>query len=238
MKNEYIVPTADGSIHALLINPEEMPSVITAQVHKLSELEKRVVDASDKAKTAKKAAEDAKAKSAGAFKKKQAIEALQTSGFSLSEAIVSSAQAHEIGFEFQQKLAEVTKYLFALGISNIAQNRVVVRELEQKLKGASAEQLSELVQNEILNIITQLKAQEDLLSKHERLADRVRSHDHSLHLQVEKDIEHDELLRRQMDTDQLHNQKLAQQAEKDRLHDETIDALEARCKGDITGSCG
>ena len=70
-----------------------------------------------------------------------------------------------MSFEYQKKLGEITKYLFGLGVTNIAMNRSVVRELELKLQGASAEELDEFARRELLGVVKQLKAQEDIMKK-------------------------------------------------------------------------
>ena len=69
-------------------------------------------------------------------------------------------------------MTQAIRYLFGLGVSNLAANRTVVRELELKLKNASKEELSELARQEITNVILQLRAQEDMqnrLNGHDKL---------------------------------------------------------------------
>lgn len=227
-----------------VLNPDEMPSIIGSQVEELDKLDKKVKAALEKARNAQDSANSAKEKSVSMlWGKTEAIEALQSSGYALSEAVISSAEAHEIGFEFQTKLAEISKYLFALGVSSLAQNRMVVRELELKLKGASAAKLSELARKEVHSVVMQLKAQEDILCKQERLTMKVKSLDNQLQSQIYKDVEHDEMLLRQIAKDKqhdemlqlqakkdlLHDEQLAHQAEIDRQHDEALSMLAERC---------
>ncbi|WP_132470456.1 hypothetical protein [Novosphingobium sp. ST904] len=85
--------------------------------------------------------------------------------------------AQKISFDFQARLAEVTKYLFKLGVGNIAATRIVVRELEMRLHGASDEELSDLARQEVLSVIRQLKEQEDLLWKQKKMNEVLREHD-------------------------------------------------------------
>ena len=80
----------------------------------------------------------------------------------MAQAIVMGAKAQKVAFEFQTKLAEITKFLFNLGISNIVYNRMVVRELELRLSGASKEKISELARKELTTVVKQLKDQEDM----------------------------------------------------------------------------
>ena len=221
----------DTETTELLINADKLPVIIGSQVEELNKLNEKVNTALEKARKAQDSANTAKNKTISflGFGKTDAIEALQSSGYDLSEALISSAEAHKIGFEFQTKLAEITKYLFALGVSSLAQNRMVVRELELKLKGASASQLSELARKEVLNVVMQLKAQEDILCKQERLTIKVKSIDNQLQSQVEKDEQHDELLRLQVEKDEQHDEQLQRHTEIDRQHEVTLRVLIDKC---------
>ena len=145
------------------LKTSQVPSIIQEQFNGLKALKDNVTKASQKAEAAKKSAQAAKEMSAGLFQKKQAIESLQEATADLADAQICSAEAQEVSFTYQQKLAEMTKLLFALGVSNIAMNRSIVRELELKLKGASEEELDELARREIISVVTQLKAQEDIM---------------------------------------------------------------------------
>lgn len=153
-----------------------LPSLIQSQIGKLNELNACVKSALDAAEQAEKCAKAAGELSAGRGffkdKKREAIEELQSAGINLAGAVQSGAKAQKTAFEFQTRLVEVTKYLFSLGVSNIAANRVVVRELEARLRGASEAELSELARQEIMAVVIQLKEQEDLLKKLEDLRDK------------------------------------------------------------------
>ncbi len=165
-----------------------LPELIQGQIGKLNELDACVKSALKTAEQAEKRAGIAGALSAGRSllkdRKREAIEELQKAGIELAKAVQSGASAQKTAFEFQTRLAEITKYLFSLGVSNVAANRVVVRELEARLRGASEEELSELAHQEILAVVMQLKEQEDLLNKQEelrkrqeRMAEGLKAHD-------------------------------------------------------------
>ncbi|MDX1771406.1 MAG: hypothetical protein R3328_07765, partial [Planococcaceae bacterium] len=141
MKNGTIVlePKESLAINSSDVNEQDLPMLIETQIGKLNELQKSVKKAIKAAEMASDSAENARYKSAGFGKKKVAIEELQTAGVDLAKAVQSSAEAQKISFEFQSKLTEISKYLLALGVSNIASNRFVVRELEMRLSGASEE---------------------------------------------------------------------------------------------------
>lgn len=204
----------------LTIDEKLLPELIHGQLGKLKELDTSVKNALDAAEQAEKKAEDAKKLSAGRGfwhdKKKDAIEALQESGVKLAEAVQVSASAQKTSFEFQSRLAEVAKYLFNLGVRSIAANRFVVRELEMRLTGASEEELSELARQEVILVIQQLKAQEDLLRKQEHMKQVLGEHDakiEQVHAQA------DELERKLKDRDA-----------RQRDHENTIEALDRAVK--------
>ena len=133
-------------------------------------------NAVSRAEEAKKLADEASQKNAGwsffGSDKKEAIEALQSATVSQANALSDSVDANKELFNNQKKMSEALRYLFGLGVANMAANRTVVRELELKLKNASQEELSELARQEITNVILQLRAQEDMqykLENHDRI---------------------------------------------------------------------
>lgn len=252
MSNELVVLEADDIIRSGLsgFNEKELPLAIQGQISKLNELDKSVKKALEAASSAKDSAISAKNMSAGFGKKKVAIEELQSAGLDLAKAVESGAEAQKISFEFQIKLAEISKYLFGLGVSNIASNRFVVRELEMRLKGASREELSEFARQELISVVKQLKEQEDILKKLEDLNKTIKEHDHTLNVQSQKNQYFDEQiqahaeidmrqseqlkihtetskrleeqLRNQAEIDRLHGEKLQAQAEVNKLHEEKL----------------
>ena len=168
--------TKKTEVMELEVDVDQVPSIIRDQFIGLKALRDNVDTATKKADLAKNSALSAKNKSSFWFKS-HAIEALQEATVDLADAQISSVQAQEVSFEYQQRIAEITKYLFALGVSNIAMNRSVVRELEMKLEGASKEELDEFARQEIVAVVKQLKAQEDIMEKQNDLSEKVKSHE-------------------------------------------------------------
>lgn len=206
------------------ISEADLPKIISGQVTKLNQLDKSVKEAIKKAEQAVDSADSAKNQSAGLFKKKAAIEELQAAGVDLADAVMSGAEAQKISFEFQRKLAEISKYLFGLGVSNIASNRSVVRELELRLKGASKEKLSKLAKQELLLVVKQLKDQEDILMKQEKMVTVVKGHDERLEEHSKKSKFMEEILATQNEVDQKHGEELVRQSETDRKLEKLIRA--------------
>lgn len=208
MSKELIVLSPD-EIFDSGYNEKNLFEQIEGQVEKLNELSNVIEKATKAAENAKESAEKAKSKSAGFGKKKAAIEELQSAGIALAEAVQEEAEAQKVSFEFQRKLAEISKYLFGLGVSNIASNRFVARELEMRLKGASQGKLSELAQQELMNVLKQLKEQEDILLQLQNIFKVLKSHDEGLEAQSCKILEIDEKLQAQAETAKRYGDQLA-----------------------------
>lgn len=205
-------------------NEKDLPEMIQEQIRELNELEKRVNKAMYAADEAKNSAMSAKDKSAGFGKKKIAIEELQSAGIDLAEAVQSGAEAQKISFEFQTKLAKISKYLFGLGVTNIASNRFVVRELEMRLKGASQEELSELARQELMTVVKQLKEKEDIHRKLDSIFKIIKIHDESLNVQSQKNQQIDEQLQAQAEVDKLQYERLRIHAETGKIFKEQLEA--------------
>ncbi|MEG1427655.1 MAG: hypothetical protein RSC76_08205, partial [Oscillospiraceae bacterium] len=200
------------------VNEKNAQTTIQLQFKNLQELEEKTTKAMKRAKEAQDSAKCAKEKSAGFGKKKEAIEALQEVAIDLGDAQIASAEAHKMAFQFQEGLGKITEQLFALGISNIALNRIVVRELELRLAGASKEELSDLARQELLNVVSQLKAQEDIAKKQSDLSHRVKEHEIKLTLHDQREDQQDALLSQQIEKDNQHDFLLAAQGAKEAEH--------------------
>jgi len=162
------------------LNDTDLPEIIVNQFDKLKKLETLNKDSKKAAMSARKHASDAKAKTVGWFNKKDIIEDLQSVGVGLAEAVQIMTKAQEVSFDHHTELAQISKYLFGIGVSNISANRYVVRELEMRLKGASEEELSELARQELTTVVMQLKAQEDVIKKQENFAKLIKKHDEEI----------------------------------------------------------
>ena len=236
--------TQDEVIVVENLSSDQVPNLINEQFTKLDVVKNNVERAASKARKAQQRAEEAKNISPGLFHRKEAIEELQTVTEEIADAQIASAEAQEVSFEYQQKLGEITKYLFSLGVSNIATNRSVVRQLQLKLRDASEKDLDELARQEIFGVVEQLKAQEDIMIKQSAMSDIVKRHDERLNAgdekekeqdaeiaqQAEKDKEHDKRLDEGDAKDKEQDEEIARQAEKDKEHDKRLDAGDAKDK--------
>jgi hypothetical protein len=156
--------------------PEKISSAITA----IGEIDKKIKEADENAKSAQESANEAAEKKAGIFGKREAIEALQAAVVNQATALISSVNANKELFKNQKEMIGAIRNLFCLGVTSLAANRSVVRELEIKLKDASEEELSELAKKEIKTVILQLRAQEDMLKKLDNHDEIFREHKQEL----------------------------------------------------------
>ena len=210
------------------LRPDQLPSLIEFQFDKIKSLEKKVQEAVDNAEKASREASEAQSLRAGRgiFKdyKREAIEGLQGAGMSLSKAVQSNSEAQRLSFEFQEVLAKISKILLLVGITNTANSRIVVRELELRMKGASEEEVSELARKELLSVVRQLKEQEDFHRKQERVLRKIESHDEKLRFVASEYHRFEAELRAQADIDNRHSQQLESQFEADKRHEAELRA--------------
>lgn len=173
----------------LAVKESDVPKIIGSQFTIMQEYKENLDIAKKKALDAQEQALGSKEKKTGVFKNKTAIESLQETTLSLADAQIIAAEAQEKSFEYQKKLAEITKYLFGLGVSNIAANRIVVKELEMRLKNASEDEIDSLAREEIKNLVRELKMQEDVMQKQSLLNERIRELDEKMTLYLSKNEE-------------------------------------------------
>jgi hypothetical protein len=160
------------------ISEEDFPVYISSQVDELSKLQKDIESSDESAKKAMKFVSEKmtryQVKGKWIFKyrsgnTKDIIEDTQVAIEKLAQAQQVSVEALKQSFDFQKKLAETSKKLFLMGCCNLTMNRITVRSITEKLSGASKEELSELAKQELISVVRQLKAQEDMLIRQEKL---------------------------------------------------------------------
>jgi hypothetical protein len=205
-----------SEIENINISEEDLPDVISDQFEAIVDIDKRIVEAENRCATAKETAD--KMILAKALNQKDAINATQDVVRSLAEAQTALSEAQRMLFENQQKMADGMRYLLVLGASSIAMNRVVIAELEAKLKQASEDELSDRSRDELLNVIRMLRDQESAFSRQERIACQVKAQG--------ADIDKIHLVDKVQDeTDKRHDAKDLQHDAKDKEHDEKLSQI-------------
>ena len=97
----------------------------------------------------------------------ESIKKMQESTYYLSNVVIDISNNQIIFWDYLKKISEITKFLFNLGISNIATNNIVVNYLEKKLSDATKEELDDLAREEVENVVKRLKKQQELESRYE-----------------------------------------------------------------------
>lgn len=178
------------------VDEKQVPDLIQGQFVLMGELRKEIELATNNAFDAKQTVINEVGPKA--MSKKAAIESLQTATLGLANAQVDAMNAQKLSFEYQQKLADISMFLFRLGLTNIAMNRVVVEELEYRLRNATQEELDDLARAEIENLLKRLKMQQDFDQKQTELRKLIKEQAEindsqvvAINAQAEKDEEHD-----------------------------------------------
>lgn len=148
------------------INDEkEVSFLIYDQINALHDLAAKLNHSTEKAHNAVKQAEDAKQKSTKLGNRKEAIESLQAAMADLAEAMQTSSDSQKCTLEYLQQMSNIIRYLFQLGLTDIAMNRSVIHQLEEMMTGASQQKIDDTVQREINSVLIQLKARQDMMQK-------------------------------------------------------------------------
>ena len=161
MSEEVLVPRA---VLPPKLTPavSELPEVIGAIFKELQSLKGQVRRAGRYAEAAKSTADNAQRTRRSWFifhNHGDAIRRLQGAVSTLADAQVTTAQAQRVSFDYQERVGELTKYLFALGAADEESCQTVLHELEEKLYGPDGKDLSELVRRELLGVVQQLQNQ-------------------------------------------------------------------------------
>lgn len=121
------------------------------------------------------------------------------------------------------------RYLLMLGASNIAMSRIVITELEAKLKQAAKEQLSANAREELINVIKLLREQESAFSKQDRLSEQIKIHSSDIEdirrtdeNQDETDRRHDSLIAENASKNIEQDNEIARQQKVDAKHDRQL----------------
>lgn len=234
MDNEEKTTINSEIIENISISEEELPDVISKQFDALVNTDKKIQESAEKCQRAKEDAE--KVILAKGLKTKEAINSTQDAVRSISEAQNALADAQKMLFENQQQMADGMRYLLILGASSISMNRIVISELQAKLKQATKEELSDKARQELIGVIKLLREQESAFSKQDRMSEQLSEtvktlkvqsieiknihetderqdikdteHDFLIAENSTKNIEQDKALQRQQDVDKTHDLQL------------------------------
>lgn len=163
------------------IDENQVPKLISDQFTILKEYTSKFIQAKEKAESAKQQIDKSKEKGVHIFKMKNSIEDLQNNQVALLDLNKITMDLQETSLEYQKKLSEITQNLFRLGVANITVNRMVVKELLMRLEEATEDEIDEATRLEILNVVKELKEQEDLYLKTTQITEIVKEHDNKIY---------------------------------------------------------
>ncbi|MDY5683095.1 MAG: hypothetical protein SPG48_06015 [Treponema sp.] len=96
----------------------------------------------------------------------------------MGAAIENVALAQDELFQYQQKITEATKFLYALGARSLAANRRVMDQVLMEIEGLSDEETAAAVEEELNKVLDELREQQDILKKQEELENKAKlNHD-------------------------------------------------------------
>jgi hypothetical protein len=165
---------------------DSIPSIIEDKFNIIGQLEKEAKKAEELAKEAKKESDDLqgyqKKKFLGISYKsgdsKEIIKDTQESVKKQARAIESLSKSVTLSFQFQQKLSEVSQFLFLLGSYNIATNEAMIARLAKNLNGENLHgtRLSDNVKKQFSEVVIRLKKMRNVLTIQEKLEKRASQH--------------------------------------------------------------
>lgn len=109
-----------------------------------------------------------------------AIEATQKAVREIADSLTANAEAQKLTYSYMKTTNETCKYLIALGMMSLANNRTVVTKLKMQLEQASKEEISAYARAELQSVIDQLVAQEDLIKKYDKLKECFESQEETI----------------------------------------------------------
>jgi hypothetical protein len=229
-ENETIIPENYKSDMAD-IDESIIPQIITEKINRVAEIDVKINELERNADYAKKKAEEAKQQKVNFLGGgKDAIMSLQDSAVETNNVVFEIANVQKLTLELLQQQESNIKDILMLGVSNLANNRCVIKELENKLNGANEGELSEMRQQEIFDLIKELKAQQDFMEKQQRMSGTLKEHDESISTLENNDIKLSKILERKNEIDERQDKDLKQQAQTDKRHDAILKKQEGTNK--------
>lgn len=204
------------------IDEEHLPQIISEQFEEIDVIKKQIKIAREKAEVAKEKSENLHKVGKLGGGKKLAIEDLQESSKMMAEAQEQSAIAQGLFWDYQEKLAKATKWLFGICVNNAANTQTVIRQLQIYMENGNADELDELKQREIEAVIDQLLQQESMQQKQEKMWEQIDSMDEDLAEKKEKDENQDKEIERQAAKDEELGKRIDASEEKDKNQDKEI----------------
>ncbi len=213
----------ETTLDQIEVTEENAPQVIAMQVKSIVEVDKLLQEARSECELASKAA-SAQVAPKG-LNASDAIRSTQGVVKSMAQANLSLAQAQKALLVNQQKMAEGMRFLLLVGASSISMNRMVITQLEAKLKQAEQEELSATVADELIGVIRLLKEQESTFQKQEKLSNQISQAQKEVKSNAKDIQEIRKVDEAQSKKDEEHDEKIEENATKNQAQDEELNSL-------------
>ena len=155
------------------ITQEAPQNILPEAINKINTIvssSTKIEDALIAAQRAKDKAEEAASKKTDILHRKEAIEALQSSEIEQSNVLFDVVYNQKELFDALKINADATRKLFFLSTGNLATTQAVIQAIQSK--DFSSETMSENAKKNLLEVLKQLKAQEDLYLRLEGLSNK------------------------------------------------------------------
>lgn len=236
--NDELISTDNNEVVGIIkdLDPAKLPSIIKEQIKQMEDLVHLKDELTNKAEKSMDAATDAANAKTGFGHKKAAIESLQDATMQFAETQSITIDALKTSFDNQEKLSEITKYLFSLGVYSVANARIVIQQLAEELeKDGKKERLSDVSRQQIQSVINQLQSQEKIMEKQENIDLELDEHRFLLE-DIENQLDEVEKVDKKQtegiegNKEKLHEHEivLSEQQKKDAEHDEKFEENDAR----------
>jgi hypothetical protein len=111
------------------IDESRLPEVIKDQFEDVDKIKDQIMQAKDRAEEAKKKSEELHKVGPLGGGKKAAIEDLQEEAKMFAIVQEQTVIAQELFYDYQKKLANATKFVFEIGVNNMADTETIIRQL-------------------------------------------------------------------------------------------------------------
>ena len=156
------------------VTNENLPEAIAKAMDIIIDLEKNLSISIRDANYIRYVAEAIEKQSANIFNRKNAIEQLQKATSDIAKAQIQTVEVQKVSFEYQRIIGVICNYLLDLGMTDIALTRSSIDILQKYLKKASNEELSDTARKELLKVVHDLKARQDLMQKYSHLSKQLK----------------------------------------------------------------
>ena len=148
----------------------------------------------------------------------------------LADTQMATLEVQKLELQYQYKVADATRLAFAFAAYNMSTSQSVLSNLTAIFEKASAEEMGELAQRQLLLVFDQIKNQENLITRMRENEERLKYLNIEIEAKDREIAELDEEQNRRIANNENalkeHGKLLYEQQEKDEEHDERLDQMD------------